>query len=87
MSEGFDREKTLRELDAFNSMIRGFCEKLDCGDLSCGECPLGADICVVLGNDNLEKKYGRRMNLSTFISNAKDVLIIVLIVLLIIAWT
>ena len=78
----YNEERVIRELEAFNTMIRGFCESLDCGDLSCGACPLGPEVCLVLGNDNLRKKYG-----GFLIPDLKNISIIILIILLIIAWT
>ena len=50
--------EVIDELHTMNNLLRGFCEKFDCGDLPCTECPLGLDVCLAIGNDNLRKKYG-----------------------------
>ena len=51
-----EEEKILKELHSFNNLIRGFCENFDCGDLSCYECPVGEDLCLALGKQDLERK-------------------------------
>lgn len=74
-------EEIVRELEAFNTMIRGFCEGLDCGDLSCAVCPLGHEVCQVLGINNLQKKYSTPFE--RFIAkHYKDIAIVLLLSIL-----
>ena len=52
-----EKAKILKELKSLNNIIRGFCENFDCGDVDCGECPVGPEICLALGKRNLELKF------------------------------
>ena len=78
------KEKLLEELRALNNIIRGFCESFDCKDLPCDECPIGPDICLALGKDNIEKKYVKTNRIGTLLYyHWKDVLLLILITLLV----
>lgn len=49
--------KIIAELRSLNNIIRGFCEHFDCEDVSCGDCPIGPEICLALGKRNVELKF------------------------------
>ena len=75
------KQLILKELHSFNNIIRGFCERFDCEDIPCTECPVGPDICYVIGKDNLEKKYGIQSKLHRFVNEYwKDIFIVVTLI-------
>jgi len=61
-----ETKRILEELKSFNTIIRGFCESFDCKDLPCSECPIGEELCLAMGKQNVENKYvgssGGRLN-------------------------
>jgi len=76
-----NRTRVLAELHSLNNIIRGFCENFDCEDIPCAECPIGPDICIAIGKDNLVKKYGIQGHIHRFIDEYwKDILIVILLI-------